>query len=101
MKTVKDVTEENLDCFFEQWLFRPGHPVCEIFTRCDDSKKTLGLSIKQVQDTSDGTPVYEIPVLIEIRGSKSLNEGSSQRNKDDKLIYKIGLRKKKITVNFL
>jgi len=94
MKTVKEVTGENLDWFFEQWLFRPGHPVFEVASKWEEGEKTLGLWIKQVQDTSRGIPLYKTPVLIGIRGSKSLDEDAIKGDKDDEIIYKIWITEK-------
>jgi len=34
MKTVKEVTGRNMDWFFEQYIFRPGHPVFEVASEC-------------------------------------------------------------------
>ncbi|KPL12336.1 MAG: aminopeptidase [Bacteroides sp. SM23_62] len=64
MKCVKDVTGKNMDWFFEQFLFNPGHAVFEVTQEWDESMKTLSLKIVQTQDQWDKVPIYQIPVNI-------------------------------------
>ena len=66
MKTVKDVTGQNLDWFFEQFLFRPGHPVFEIDSEWHASTQEIRLHLRQVQDQTNGTPIFRTPVQIGI-----------------------------------
>jgi aminopeptidase N len=62
MKTVKEVSGKNMDWFFEQYFFSPGHPVFEVTKSWDESAKKLKITILQKQDTVPGVPVYTIPV---------------------------------------
>jgi len=64
MRCAKDVSGMNLDWFFEQFLFHPGHAVFEVTKNWDESTKTLGLEIKQTQDKWENVPIYSIPVNI-------------------------------------
>jgi aminopeptidase N len=66
MKTVKEVTGRNMDWFFEQFLFRPGHPVFEVNSTWDAGAGEIRLSVAQVQSRVHGAPVYRIPVRIGI-----------------------------------
>jgi aminopeptidase N len=67
MTVVKESSGENLDWFFEQWIYKPGHPVFEVSTAWDGNTGKLRVKIRQVQDFSKGIPVYKTPVLIGIR----------------------------------
>ena len=64
MKCVKDVSGKNMDWFFEQFLFSPGHAVFEVTKDWSESSKTLKLEIVQTQDQWDQVPIYKIPVNI-------------------------------------
>ncbi len=66
MTAVKDVTGQNMDWFFGQWLFKPGHPEFEINSEWDEGTKKLRLRIVQTQDTSRGVPIFRMPVDIGI-----------------------------------
>ena len=66
IRAVKTVTGQNLDWFFEQWIFKPGHPVFEVRSEWDAAGKTLRLKVSQVQDFSRGIPVFKAPVSIRI-----------------------------------
>jgi aminopeptidase N len=66
MKTVKEVTGQNMDWFFEQYFFSPGHPVLEISSYWDASDGQIRLRVAQVQDRDHGVPIYRTPVQIGI-----------------------------------
>ncbi len=66
MKAVKEATGQNLDWFFEQWIYRPGHPKFDVASTWDEATHRLTLTVEQVQDTTDGTPIYRTPVRVRL-----------------------------------
>lgn len=66
MVAVKEATGQNMDWFFEQFVFKPGHPVFEITSSWDEAEGKVKLRLLQVQDTTQGVPIYRVPVIIGI-----------------------------------
>lgn len=90
--TIKNVTGRNLDAFFDQWIYRPGHPEFEVRSDWADGKLTI--SVRQAQDRDDGTPVYQTPVEIGIyhRGDAVRVETVQLESVSDEFIFDVARR---------
>lgn len=66
MVSVKEAIGQNMDWFFEQYIFKPGHPVFDLSYKWDKPGRKVKLKVRQFQDTSKGVPVYKTPVMIGI-----------------------------------
>ncbi|MEP6704012.1 MAG: M1 family aminopeptidase [Acidobacteriota bacterium] len=46
---VEEASGQSMDWFFDQWLYKMGHPIFDVTQNYDDSKKQFTLSVKQTQ----------------------------------------------------
>jgi aminopeptidase N len=72
-KAVDETSGESMGWFFDQWLYKMGHPIFDVTKNYDDATKQLTLRVKQTQkvDPKDQYPQVELfkgKVEIEIDG---------------------------------
>ena len=71
-QAVSDETGRNMDWFFDQWVYKPGHPCFRVSWNYDDAAKLATVSVKQTQSHDDGTPsVFRMPVTIDFRKGRA------------------------------
>jgi aminopeptidase N len=70
IQALNETTGQNLQPFFDQWVFKPGHPVLNHRWTWDANARQVVLHLMQTQDTRDGTPLYslDLPVAFLING---------------------------------
>ncbi|MFT3746102.1 MAG: M1 family aminopeptidase [Pyrinomonadaceae bacterium] len=46
---IEETTGQSMDWFFDEWLYKMGHPIFEVTQNYDDAAKKLTLNVKQTQ----------------------------------------------------
>src|SRR5579872_2400921 len=83
VRALAEGTGRNMEPFFDQWVYKPGHPMIDYKWTYDEAKRQVNLEISQVQDTKDSTPIYALnmPYAL-ITGSAGMTEGTVALNAD-------------------
>ena len=63
---IEEVTGQNLQWFFDEWVYKAGHPVFDVSYQWNDTTKQLALRVKQTQKMDSLTGVFRMPVDVEI-----------------------------------
>lgn len=63
---VEESTGQGLNWFFDQWVDHGGHPEYHVSHRWDEQRKTLRMTVKQTQKVDELTPLFRMPVDIEL-----------------------------------
>ena len=50
MDAIKEATGRNMDWFFEQWIYKAGHPVFEVSHAWDEPAQLLSVRVRQTGD---------------------------------------------------
>jgi len=61
LAAIRETSGQSLDAFFEQWIYRAGHPAFEVRWEWLESPKTARLEVVQKQ-----SPFFETPVDVGI-----------------------------------
>ena len=73
-RALEDVSGLSLDAFFDQWVYRPGHPVLKVKISWEHGQ--LQVTVRQTQKTGD-VPVYRFVLQVAVgakRGKPRLYE---------------------------
>jgi aminopeptidase N len=60
---IEEATGQNLSWFFDEWVYRMGHPQFDITAKYDGAK-SLKLSVKQTQKPDDKRPWFSSPAFF-------------------------------------
>jgi aminopeptidase N len=63
-EAMTDATGINLHPWFDQWIYKPGHPVIDWSWSWDETKKLVDVRVRQTQSTANGTPIYDLPAKV-------------------------------------
>jgi aminopeptidase N len=68
---IEEATGQSMDWFFDEWLYKMGHPIFGVTQKYDADSKTVTLTVRQEQkvDASSAYPqvaFFQMPVQIEI-----------------------------------
>ena len=71
MRALEEVSGRSLGRFFEQWVYKPGHPEVEVSIAWE--KEVLTVVVKQHQAATDGVPAtFEFPMHLDISDARGV-----------------------------
>jgi aminopeptidase N len=63
-RALEEATGRSLAQFFEQWVYKTGHPEFKVTYSWDDEHKLARLDVRQTQTPTETTPIFTTPVDI-------------------------------------
>ncbi|MBX3411996.1 MAG: HEAT repeat domain-containing protein [Pirellulales bacterium] len=63
---IEEATGQGLNWFFDQWVHRGGHPEYEVSYNWDEADKLVRVTVKQTQKVDELTPLFRMPVEIDL-----------------------------------
>ncbi|MGP0068383.1 MAG: M1 family aminopeptidase [Isosphaeraceae bacterium] len=65
-KAMEAAYGKDLKWFFDQWVYKAGHPELKIRWHYEDEDKTVRVRIQQTQKVDDQTPLFRLPTILAI-----------------------------------
>jgi aminopeptidase N len=72
-RVFEEVSKQDLDWFFKQWVYGTGYPRLEINYQYNEADKKLNISVNQTQKAEGLTPAaFIMPMEVEITSPNSV-----------------------------
>lgn len=90
ISAIQEATGRNMRPFFDQWVFKGGHPEFKVRTWWDAKAKKAFVRVLQTQAVNEETPLYVLPVdLAIIVGGKTQRFQETLSKKDHLFSYSL------------
>ena len=72
IEAIQDATGKNMRPFFDQWIFKAGHPEYKVRTWWDAKERKIFVRVLQAQATNEETGLFSMPVTFafHVRGEE-------------------------------
>jgi aminopeptidase N len=97
MRALEEVSGRSLERFFDQWVYRPGHPELTVKVGYDDG--LLVVSFKQAQKPGE-TPIFALPLEIEVVHSDGTRTRHQKQVTEAQDVLTLPLEKRPLHVGF-
>ncbi len=102
---IEEATGQSMDWFFDEWIYKMGHPVFRVTQNYDPSAKTLKLTVEQKQKTDPDSQfpqvaLFQTPVEIEIATTSETRIERVQIEPKKEQTFTFKVDSKPVIVNF-
>ncbi len=102
---IEETTGQPMDWFFDEWLYKMGHPIFRVTQDYDAANKTLSLKVRQEQrpdpeSTYPQVVFFQTPVDIEIGTANSTRVERVQIEAREEQTFKLAVDSEPLLVNF-
>lgn len=102
---IEESTGQAMDWFFDEWLYKMGHPIFRVTQNYDAATKTLKLSVEQLQtiDSTSQFPqvaLFQTPVDIEIGTASGIRLERVQILPKKEQSFTLTVKSRPLLVNF-
>ncbi|AIE86588.1 M1 family aminopeptidase [Fimbriimonas ginsengisoli] len=80
---LSEASGVNLHPWFDQWIYKPGHPVIDWSWSYDAARKLAIVHVRQTQDTSRGAPIFDVPTHVALIDDQGLRRTPIHLNAAD------------------
>lgn len=63
---IEKVSGEDMNWFFDQWFFTPGHPILRISDSFDEEGMTVNINVKQEQSPVKSRAIFRMPTQVAV-----------------------------------
>ena len=67
-QAIEDATGKSVEWLFDEWLYRGGYPEYLVNWEWNADSNSVLLNVKQIQAINEVTPLFRMPIEIEISG---------------------------------
>jgi aminopeptidase N len=102
---IEEATGQSMDWFFDEWLYKMGHPVFRVTQNYDAAAKALTLTVRQEQTPDENSPYpqvrfFQMPVEVEIGTAEATRVERVQVEAKEEQTFTFPVASQPLLVNF-